>query len=285
MAARTRLLLSVMSGAGLVAALAAAPAAAAPIGVAPEQPTHSAAAYKAAHDNDPHVPLSAAARSGLQRRTEAAQRTMARVRAEAARPGATAASTAKSLKGTQQAQQTYYWCGPAAVSGALKVRGVSLSQSSTAKLLRTTVDGTDWSGRNAAVPKAYQTGYPVADVLTYKLHGQGATYYPVGLSYDPTSKEKSTYQTRLVADINNGWDLIGDAWEVPGGPHLVGHPGNQEVFHYYTMRGYSGSGKYTRYQDSVHGAGSISWSSGVPAYSTMSSATITTINGGRGYVW
>lgn len=35
----------------------------------------------------------------------------------------------------------------------------------------------------------------------------------------------------------------------------------------------------------VHGATSISWSSGVPAYSTISSATVATIVGGRGYVW
>jgi len=274
-----------VSGAGLLAAFTAIPVSAAPVGRAPERPEHSVAAYKAAHDTDPHTPLSASARDGLQRRTEAAQRGLARQRAEAAAPGATAAASAKSLKGTQAAQQTYYWCGPAAVAGALKVRGVSLSQRSTASLLRTTVDGTDWSGTNAAVPKKYQTGYPVADVLTYKLHGQGATYYPVGLSYDPTSKEKSRFRAHLVDDINRGWDLVGDAWEVPGGPHLVGHPGNQEIFHYYTMRGYSGSGAYTRYQDSVHGASSISWSSGVPAYSTISSNTITTINGGRGYVW
>ena len=39
------------------------------------------------------------------------------------------------------------------------------------------------------------------------------------------------------------------------------------------------------YEDSVHGASSISWSGSVPAYSTMASGTIVTIVAGRGYVW
>ena len=45
------------------------------------------------------------------------------------------------------------------------------------------------------------------------------------------------------------------------------------------------SGANTMYEDSVSGASSIGWSSGVPPYSTMSSSQIATILGGRGYVW
>ncbi|GAA3521666.1 C39 family peptidase [Actinocatenispora rupis] len=275
---RTLRALVPLLAAGVAATALSTPALAGPVAATDpgvSRSTEDVAHWKAAHDTDPHVPLSAAARADLDRRTEAARRHLA------ARPEA----TSRTLTGTQQAQRTSYWCGPAAVSGALAVRHVSLSQTGTANLLRTTTDGTDWSGTNANVPKQYQTGYPVADVLTYKLHSAGATYHPVGLSYDPTAKEKSAYRTRLVTDIDNGWDMVGDAWEAPGGPHLVGHPGNQEIFHWFTIRGYSSSGAYTQYQDSVHGASSISWSSGVPAYSTMSSDTITTINGGRGYVW
>jgi hypothetical protein len=257
--------------------LAAVPAAAAPARDPAVGAAERAAEYKASHDTDPHSALPAAARAGLRQRTEAALRDTAGPREEAA--------TSRSLTGTQQAQQTSYWCGPAAVSSAIAVRGVSVTQRRAATLLRTTWDGTDWSGTNADVPKSYQTGYPVADVLTYTLRGQDAHYYPVWLDYNPTAKQKARYRTRLVADIDSGWDLVGNAWEVPGGPHLVGHPGNQEIFHYFTIRGYTRSGAYTRYQDSVHGASSISWSSGVPAYSTMSSDTIAVIVGGRGYVW
>lgn len=243
------------------------------------------AAYKASHDLDPHVPLSAAAQRALAVRTATARQHLTGMRAEALAAGVDPDATSNTLTGTQQAQQTGYWCGPAATAGALAVRGVSVSQTSAAGLLGTTTNGTDWSGSDGSVPAAYQTSHPVADVLTYELHGQGATYLPVGLPDSPTSADVSTYEANLVEDIDNGWDLVGNAWEVPGGPHLVGHPSNQEIFHYFTMRGYTSSGANTEYQDSVHGASSISWSSGVPAYSTLSSNTITVINGGRGYIW
>jgi hypothetical protein len=273
-------------GASLGAGPAAAATAPAPDGGATAGDSLAAvAAYKASHDTDPHVPLSAAAQRALAQRIEAARQHLAGRRAEALAAGVSPEATANTLTGTQQAQQTYYWCGPAATAGALAVRNVSVSQSTAASLLGATVNGTDWSGSDGNIPAAYQTGHPVADVLSYELHGQGATYYPVGLPDSPSSSNVSTFQANLVTDIDNGWDLVGNAWEVPGGPHLVGHPSNQEIFHYFTMRGYTSSGANTQYQDSVHGASSISWSSGVPAYSTLSSTTITVINGGRGYIW
>ncbi|MGA8117094.1 MAG: hypothetical protein WCA46_25955, partial [Actinocatenispora sp.] len=243
------------------------------------------ARYKATHDTAPRVAISTAARQDMGLRTEQALRYYAMKRDVARGAGIAPAATSRILSGTQQPQLTAYWCGPAAVAGALAARHVGVSQSGAADLLRTTVYGTAWSGVDAAVPGSFQTGYPVADVLTYKLHDQGATYHPAWLSYSPTRAEMRTYRARLVTDIDGGWDLVGNAWEVPGGPHLVGHPGNQEVFHFFTVRGYTDSGANTQYQDSVHGAGSVSWASGVPAYSTISSDTLTVINGGRGYVW
>jgi hypothetical protein len=39
------------------------------------------------------------------------------------------------------------------------------------------------------------------------------------------------------------------------------------------------------YEDSVHNAKSVSWSSNVPAYSTLPSSWIVSIVAGRGYVW
>src|SRR5436190_15885557 len=79
--------------------------------------------------------------------------------------------------------------------------------------------------------------------------------------------------------------LVGDAWEAPVGPHLVGHPTNREIFHWFEIRGYQNSGGSTMYEDSVHGASSISWSGSVPAYSTLATSTVVTIISGRGYVW
>ena len=41
----------------------------------------------------------------------------------------------------------------------------------------------------------------------------------------------------------------------------------------------------TDYEDSVHGASSIGWSAGVPAYSSMATSEIVAILGARGYDW
>ena len=79
--------------------------------------------------------------------------------------------------------------------------------------------------------------------------------------------------------------LAGNAYEVPGGPHLVGHPAGQQIMHWFDIRGYAQSGAVTAYEDSVHGAPSIAWGSSVPAYSTLPSTTIVYILGARGYVW
>jgi hypothetical protein len=80
--------------------------------------------------------------------------------------------------------------------------------------------------------------------------------------------------------------LLGDAWETRYSQyHLVGHPADRTIFHWFEIRGYQSSGASTMYEDSVHGATSIGWSPSVPAYSTLSSAAIVSIVSGRGYVW
>jgi hypothetical protein len=55
--------------------------------------------------------------------------------------------------------------------------------------------------------------------------------------------------------------------------------------HWFEIRGYYGSGGTTLYEDSVHGATSISWSGTVPAYSAIGSSAVVSIVSGRGYVW
>jgi hypothetical protein len=98
----------------------------------------------------------------------------------------------------------------------------------------------------------------------------------------------SNFKANLVYNISTvGAPLIGDAYEVAGGAyHLVGHPDNRTIFHWFDIRGYTNSGAYTMYEDSVHGADDvIGWAGGVPAYSTLSSTAIVAIVGGRGYVW
>jgi hypothetical protein len=183
---------------------------------------------------------------------------------------------ARNLRPTQQAQLTGYWCGPATVSEMLAQMGKNVSQRKAARELGTSSDGTGWSD---------MTGYPVPEVLNQNQ--QFNNYVAVGLPWAPTGAQIRTFEIDLVTDINHdaGVPLAGDAYEVPGGPHLVGHPVNQTIFHWFDIRGYKKSGATTDYEDSVHGASSIGWAATVPAYSSLPSSTIVNIVGARGYDW
>jgi hypothetical protein len=241
-------------------------------------------AWKAARDTDPHLPLTA----------EQLQMTAEKRAAETGDAGPIGSPSTDStcvncgdggyptsahLAANQTPQATSYYCGPAAVHEALGAVGVSLSQASAASKLHTTTDGTAWSGGGTS-----PSGYPVPDVMN---GNQSRNYYvPQPVSYTATTDEISTYKRDLRTNVYGvRAPLIGDAWEVPGGPHLVGHPTNREIFHWFEIRGYDNSGSSTKYEDSVHGASSISWSGSVPAYSTLASSTIVKIVAGRGYVW
>jgi hypothetical protein len=153
---------------------------------------------------------------------------------------------------------------------------VKVGQLTAARELGTGVSGTDWS--NAA-------GYPVPRVLNENQSRN--SYVAVALPWSPTSRQVVTYEIDLVTDINNngGVPLAGNAYEVPGGPHLVGNPVDQTIMHWFDIRGYQRSGAITDYEDSVHDATSIGWAASVPAYSSMPSATIVDILGARGYDW
>jgi hypothetical protein len=184
---------------------------------------------------------------------------------------------AKYLAANQQAQVRNYYCGPATVSEMLGQVGVALTQKAAAKALGTnTSGGTDWSDRH---------GYPVANVLN--ANQRKTKYVAVGLPWSPTQAQITTYEKDLVTDLNRGAGvpLAGNAYEVPGGPHLIGHPAGSQIMHWFDIRGYAKSGTVTAYEDSVHGAPSIAWNAAVPAYSTLPSATVVYILGARGYVW
>ena len=185
-------------------------------------------------------------------------------------------AAAKDLLASQRAQIRNYFCGPATVSEMLAQMHVVLPQLAAARELRTTPSGTDWSNAR---------GYPVAKVLN--ANQKVRTYVAVALPWVPTAAQIKTFETDLVADINDGAGvpIAGNAYEAPGGPHLVGHPPGQTIMHWFDIRGYSQSGAIADYEDSVHGAASIGWSVAVPAYSSLSSVAIVDIVGARGYVW
>jgi hypothetical protein len=188
----------------------------------------------------------------------------------------TAVPAAVDLRATQQAQAREYYCGPATVAEMLAQLGRPVSQAAAARELRTGPAGTNW---------ADDAGYPVPDVLNAN---QGKNnYVPVALPAVPTTAQVREFEADLVADLNHqgGVPLAGNAYEVAGGPHLAGNPVNQTIFHWFDIRGYQDFGAVADYEDSVHGAASIGWSAGVPAYSSLSSAAIVAILGDRGYDW
>jgi hypothetical protein len=179
---------------------------------------------------------------------------------------------ARYLAETEQAQVRNYYCGPATVSEMLAQLGVTLSQPAAARELGTGKSGTDWSDAH---------GYPVARVLD--ANQKKNNYVAVGLPWTPRKAQVATYVRDLVTDLSAGLPLAGNAYEVPGGPHLVGHPAGQEIMHWFDIRGYTRSGAVTAYEDSVHGAPSVAWSDAVPAYSSLPSSTIVYILGARRY--
>jgi hypothetical protein len=101
----------------------------------------------------------------------------------------------------------------------------------------------------------------------------------VWMDFVPTAAQRSTFWSRLQQDVNAGWPLAGDAWEVPNGPHLNGHP-NQEIFHYFEIGGWGSYGSSMYYTDSA----TTVWAS-VQAYNWKDMYQVETILGGRGYYW
>jgi hypothetical protein len=245
-------------------------------------------AWKAAHDTDPHLPLTTQQLEMTAQKRAAEEPSVSGLAGPPiVAPNSTCGNacdgggsypTSASLTANQAPQATSYYCGPAAVHEALGALGVSLSQSAAATALHTTTAGTAWSGGGTS-----PSGYPIPDVMN---RYQSRNYYVPQPVSSATSGAIRTYENDLEMDVSAiRAPLVGDAWETPSGYHLVGHPGGQQIFHWFEIRGYYGSGATTLYEDSVHGATSISWSGSVPAYSNLPSYQIVSIVGGRGYVW
>ena len=167
------------------------------------------------------------------------------------------------LTPSQQGEQRHYWCGPAALVSTLKESGHGTrTQTWAAGVLHTTTNGTDMGSMLSAL-NAYSGGFKYDEVFE---SGAWSSYV-------------SGYESHLVSDINSGNGVVGNAYEVPGGPHLAGHP-NELIYHYIAIDGYSNSGATTHYADPA----TTVWST-VPAYSNISSSLLVRILGGRGYYW
>lgn len=177
---------------------------------------------------------------------------------------------------TQQAQNNSYYCGPATASEVLGVRGVSASQSTLAgnSYLKTNENGeTDWN--------PYVMG-PTLNAFTHTSYYVAVNGSGVGGGFS-----QSSWQGALTYDVDNGWGIAGNIVEYANtDPHLVGHPRTMTIYHWIGIYGYTSYGYNTSYADSVHGDSWIwSWAVNVPAYSTISSSSMTTLLNQRGYVW
>ena len=244
----------------------------------------SLGAWKAAHDTDPHTPIVNS--SHHQGWPIGKQRAADSLRVATSSIATLGIPASKLIAQNQQGQQTGYWCGPAAESEAIGILGASYSQSSEASYLKTTTNGTAWSGVNANVPASFQTGYPMRDVLNYEYYvytnGGNAAYSVVAVPSTPSQTDTNNYISNMSGDVYYDWPVLGNAWEVAGYPqyHLTGHP-DITIFHWFTVIGYQNYGNLTSYEDSA----TTVWST-VPAYTlNFSSPTLVIILGGRGYVW
>ncbi|WP_406860256.1 hypothetical protein ABZO31_07390 [Streptomyces sp. HUAS MG47] len=266
------------------AALASASPAATAAGAAASTAAEPApgAAYKAAHDRLPAQRLTAGQRALSAKKQAEAARSYDRLRTAPVR----ALAGYKLSGGIHQSQKTSYWCGPATlvITQSARDEVAGRSQQTAATLLKTNTSGTAWYGININVPNP--TGYPMADALNNRLPGSG--YVPKALPYTPTATDKANFKAHITHNTDNDYAIAGNAWEVPGGPHLVGHP-NIEIFHWVSIDGYNTdtAAAQVNYLDPVGGVSTsvISWAGGVPKSARISSDTLTTIMGGRGYVW
>lgn len=173
----------------------------------------------------------------------------------------------------QISQIHYYYCGPATAQELIQARTLnSISQDTLKVPLHCTTNGTPWYDGVSG------SGYPMADTLNSYMNT--SYYIPYG-----TVVDASQFQNFVVYDIDHNYGTAGDAWEVPGGPHLVGHPVGSEIFHWFAMYGYQNYANDIMYKDSVAGCSEISWSGNVPTSSSMNYATLARIVNGRGIIW
>lgn len=174
----------------------------------------------------------------------------------------------------QKAQVRTYWCGPATLATLVQASDVHISETTAAKRLKTTRNGTNWYSGGGT--------YPMEKAL--ERYSEDFDYTPVNLPYTPSKADQETFKGRLVTDIAvHRQGIAGNAVEVTNGPHLNGHP-NRTIYHWVAVRGYDDDGETTRYADPVAGS-SISWSGPVKRYNEIGTDKIVTIFGARGYIW
>lgn len=130
----------------------------------------------------------------------------------------------KVLNATWEPQSTGYWCGPTATRIALSARIDAPSQSSLARQLGTTVNGTDYIGQ-------------ITSGLNANL-GAAGRYQTVDMSIAPfTTDQKNRFWDDIVASIDQNYPVVVNI-VAPANNHPPGYP-NDTIYHYFTVIGYN----------------------------------------------
>ena len=163
-------------------------------------------------------------------------------------------------------QETYYWCGPGSTRMALGTRLQSPpSQTDLARLMGTTVNGTDHIGL-------------VANALNTHFGGGGYKSRP--MNDPPTKAQRDLLKSDLLARIGSGYPIVANVisgWRPPGYP-------SGTIYHYVAVVGFDDGGDKALIADpAAEGkGGGASWNN-VPRTYWISLQDLGTWIGGKGY--
>ncbi|GAA2101611.1 hypothetical protein GCM10009801_74960 [Streptomyces albiaxialis] len=153
--------------------------------------------------------------------------------------------SAHTLKVDYQVQETGYWCGPAATRIALSARVAPPSQGDLAAQLGTHEGGTDHIGQ-------------VTGVLNNNL---GTGWYETKEMPDdpPTQAQKDLLWNDIVKDVDNNYPIVANIVAPPGN-QPPGYPGDQTIYHYFTVIGYDDANRTVLIADPASfGGNQIYW--------------------------
>jgi hypothetical protein len=151
---------------------------------------------------------------------------------------ALAAGSWKVLEHQYQAQQTGYWCGPAATRIVLSTRMAPPTQQTLANQLGTTTNGTDWIGQ-------------ITGVLNRHV---GARYATVEMPNDPPSAaQRDRLWNDIVLSIDAGHAIVANI-VAPASNHPPGYP-NYTIYHYFALIGYNAQTREVYVADSANFGG------------------------------
>ncbi|MGI8312939.1 C39 family peptidase [Saccharopolyspora hattusasensis] len=150
----------------------------------------------------------------------------------------------KTLTVDYQAQQTGYWCGPAAARIALSSKKTENlpDQAALATELGTTKNGTDHIRQ-------------IVDGLNKQLAGTGTDYVTKDWGGRPLTPEMTEeLWSDTVRNVDNGKAMVANIVAPPGN-QPAGYPKSQTIYHYVVITGYNAENNTVHISDSARFSG------------------------------